>query len=142
MRPAPDVAGFADAQRHLRAKLGQDVIFVIPAAATYDGEADPETGTPYDPWGNPSSGGGAPTEVVKRVSVISPLSSVSDTAQSTPIGVIAADHVAVILDEQDWPDVEAATHVVLNGERFKITDARPDARSTLYARRLIYLART
>lgn len=141
MRPTPDVAGFADAQRALRDKLGQDVTFLIPADATYDGEADPETGKPYDPWGDPVTGGGEPTEVVKRVSVVNRLGGVTDEAQSTPIGVVASDHIALILDEADWPDVEAATHVSLYDERYKITDVRADAKSTVYARRLVYLAK-
>jgi hypothetical protein len=147
MRPAPNLAGFAESRQALRDHFGQDVTFLIPASATYD-NLDPEQGTAYDPWAPATSGGGAPTEVVKNVSVVSrPIGGsgslgLRDATQATPIGNYSADTIALILPYDEWDDVAGATHVLWLDDRYKITEVRDDAMATVYRRKLIYLVKS
>lgn len=139
----PDLAGFAESRKRLRNAFGQDVVFLIPVAATYDGGVDPESGDPYDPWAPPTTGGGEPREVTKTVSVVNrPLSSVRDDAESSPLGRLATDDMALILPYEEWPDVEGATYVRYLDDRYKIREVRDDAMATVYRRKIIYLTKS
>lgn len=135
----PNLEGFADSRQRLRDAFGQDVTFLIPAGATYDDPADPETGDPFDPWATPSAGGGEPTEVLKSVSVVNrPLTGIRDDAEVTPIGRLASDDIAFILPFDEWGDVAGATHARYLDDRYKITEVRDDAMATVYRRKIIY----
>jgi hypothetical protein len=127
MRPAPNLAGFAESRQALRDHFGQDVTFLIPASATYD-NLDPEQGTAYDPWAPATSGGGS--------------LGLRDATQATPIGNYSADTIALILPYDEWDDVAGATHVLWLDDRYKITEVRDDAMATVYRRKLIYLVKS
>lgn len=135
----PNLTGFAESRERLRDAFGQEVTFLIPVPAAYDGPTDPQTGSPYDPWAPPSSGGGAPTEVVKTVSVVNrPLSGVRDDSEVTAIGRIASDDIAFILPYEEYAEIAEATHASYLDDRYKITEARDDAMGTVYRRKIIY----
>lgn len=144
MRPQPNLAGFAESRRALRDRFGQDVAFLIPVARVEaPGTTDPESGEAFDPWGPPVSGGGAPTEVIKHLSVVSkPLGGVADAAQNTPIGHLATNQIAVIVPYEEWGDVAGATHVRWLDDRYKITETRDDAMATVYRRKIVYGTKT
>lgn len=142
MRPRPDLQGFADAQAALRDRFGIDVTFLVPVAASYAGPSDPESGSPYDPWETPVSGG-TTQEVTKHVSVVNrPLGGVADASQATPIGRLASDEIALILPYGEWGDVDGATHVIYLDDRYKITEVRDDAMATVYRRKIIYATKS
>lgn len=125
----PDIAGFKDAQERLRQQLGVDVTFEIPEPKTWgpDVAIDPESGEPFDPTTVPTSGGGT-TEVVKRASkIFRPIvRSGEDSAVSSPIGVMDTEHMAVVIGEADYADVQDATGFTVNGKGYGITDSTPD----------------
>lgn len=128
MELAPNLTGFIAAQRRLRQKLGQDVTFIVPGAATYPPgtRLDPETGRPFDAFLE-ATGGGA-TEVVVRASIVSrPLiGDPNDHLRGTPIGPFASDQVAFLVDADDFEPIRGATEARVMGTTFRITDKRPD----------------
>jgi hypothetical protein len=90
----PDIAGWADAQDRLRQKLGTVVVFLIPPTLTpedypADTSFDPETGLPFDPTIEHTSG-----EEPERVEVVASVvhrpidTDVRDAAADTPIGLV------------------------------------------------------
>lgn len=135
--PTPDLEGFATAQRRLRAQLGVDVAFHIPQAATYAGDVDPESGQAFDPWEDPTTGGDF-VDVVVRCSIVNrPLGGVSDSADAAPIGLVASDHIALIVDESDYGSIVDATAFTLYDQHFKITEKRPDSLGAVW-RYIVY----
>lgn len=123
MAPTED---FAAAMRRLTAQAGTDATFLLPGASgTYASgtQFDPETDMPFDPTLEPT-GAGAPIEVVKRVGTF--FGTVSPDTVDSPIGIVEATDGMVIVNIEDWPDVEEATHVVIHDDRYKITLWRTD----------------
>lgn len=126
MSAAPDLAGFADAQRRLRGALGVDAAFVIREPASYgpDVPIDPANGRPYDPFAEPQTPA-TDREVVKRVGFVG--RGVGEgSAPLTPLGAIDAGNAALILDPADKPAVEDATTVRIGGETYRIEQWRED----------------
>lgn len=127
----PDIAGFQEAQRHLRDEFGEDISFHIPVAAVYpvDTQLDPETGRPFDPTIQPETGGGF-TDVVKHAHVIfRPIHvNLEDPLGDDHLagGLRRATSVVLDIDVGDFADVEDATEVTLNTTRYKITDFERD----------------
>lgn len=134
MGVTPDIAGFADAQRRLRAGLGRDVCFYGAADVTYDptipaGEFD-EEGIPLDPLVDPATTDAADVEVpnlkvlgVLRGSVVfQPLSPTvlrSGEFEETPQAIRSRLNMAVIVDTTDRDIAKAASH-------FQIGTTQPD----------------
>jgi hypothetical protein len=131
MAVTPSLAGFAAAQRRLRALFGVDATFLIPNSSTWDASEpiDPETGRPYDPFATPASGGGF-AQVVKRVSFVSrPLGSTRSAKgelSETPIGHVDESAAALIVDRDDYDAVKSATRVVVNDHEWIIQQFRHD----------------
>lgn len=131
-RFGPNVAGFRAAQARLRAALGVDAVFVIPAGGeTWPAGTpiDPETGRPYDPFLEPENPT-APTEVTLRCSFVHrPL----DTAdpQATPIGPADRGSAALVITEDDYPQVIGATRVRVGEETWDVQQFRFDVALTV-----------
>lgn len=115
--------GFQDAQRRLRAETGIDATFHIPVAPTWPGgtKLDPETGRPYDPVVQPTTGGGF-SDVTKKVGkAVGTLNDDNDT----PIGIMADAEGVLMVDVDDVASVGTATEVTVSNVRYKITQKRP-----------------
>jgi len=140
----PNLAGYDDAMRRKRDRMGQDVIFYVMTTPTYapDVPLDPESGKPIDPWAEPASGG-VEVEVMVRGSVVNrPIGGgTADDSRATAIGIVPEDNLAVILSPEDFDRVKTARTFVAYGERFKVTDARPDGIGSLQ-RHIIFGTRT
>lgn len=127
MSPTPNMAGFTDAQRRLRGAFGIDVTYHVPQAATFTGDVDPESGGSFDPWEDPVSGGNF-DDVVVRCSVVNrPLGGTTDSAEAAPIGLVASDRIALIVDMADIDSIIDATYLTIYEQRFKVTEKRPDS---------------
>lgn len=113
-----DTAGFADAQRRLRAALGVDVVFQVPVPPTWDPAEplDPETGRPFDPFATPATGGGT-VDFTKRCSFVNRPLRGQGTGKgdfpATPIGRVDAFAAALIVDVEDYEDVKDAERCVV-----------------------------
>jgi hypothetical protein len=124
----PNLAGYVAAQRRLRDMLGQDVTFLVAGTDTYPPGTvmDPETGRPVDPYVEPTSSGA--TEVVVRASVVTrPLiGDPNDQARITPVGDIASDQIAFLVDNDDFEPIRNAHEAHVYGVAYRINDKRPD----------------
>lgn len=132
--PTPDLAGYADAQRRLRAGLGRDVRFYATADVTYAtapaDEFDLE-GIPLDPLAVPSTTNEDTTleipglkivGIVRGTVVFQPLSPTvlrSGEFQETPQGIRSRLDMAVIMDTADKPTAQNASH-------FQVGTNQPD----------------
>src|SRR5437868_15181232 len=107
----PDIAGFRQAQEELIDKLGQDVTFLLPQAATCPpGTAlDPQTHRPFDPTIRPTSGPDA--EVVIRCSIVyRPIARAGeDEVVGGASGLRRTGQMAVTMKVAARPSVEGAT---------------------------------
>lgn len=127
-----DVDGFAAAQERLRAALGVDAVFIVPAG----GETwppgtpiDPETGRPYDPFLEPETQDEA-AEIALRCSFVHrPLSEADPRA--TPIGPVDSGSAALIVPAADYPTVAAATRVRVGEETWDVQQFRFDVALTV-----------
>jgi hypothetical protein len=124
--PAPDLAGFRDAQSRLRTQLGTDATFLIPTDAQWaPGEPiDPETHRPLDPFADRVPGTGEPREEVVRVTVVESLGT-ADDAELTVRGPVASDNIVLELDAADYPRVLRARHVDVWDTRYVVDEFRP-----------------
>lgn len=125
MPVTPNMAGFAAAQTRKRKELGVDVDFVIPGIPTWDPAEplDPETGRPYDPFATPA-GGTAVRVVTVRVVVIDSLGGGQDETVVSAAGRMSTDELVLSLEPADYATVTDATHAVVHGQRWKVTEAR------------------
>lgn len=126
----PDLAGFRAAQASLATAFGATVTFSIPPDAddvTWpdDTPLDPETGLPFDPVIEPESGGEA-TEVEATAQVVHRTVGQGDQTPFGPLGWVESADIALILSVDDKAEVEAATEVVVFGERQRVISFRPD----------------
>lgn len=128
MPVSPDFEGFAAAQKALREKFGQDLTFAIPGEVTYpDGTPlDPETGKPFDPTIEPIESEESETTV--RVSVVNrPIrTGLSDESERKAIGWLEEGGVVLIVDPEDWPEIENATRVQFADEWYAIRQTDHD----------------
>lgn len=126
MTVAPNLAGFAAAQRRLRDELGVDADFTIPVAATWDpAEAiDPDTGRPYDPFATPTSGGGVSVERVRCSFASRPIA--AGDPQQSPIGDADPGQPALIIDAADYARVRNATRVTVGATVYDVQLFRQD----------------
>lgn len=127
----PDIAGFQDAQERIRLALGQNVDFQIPIAPVYpDGtQLDPETGEPYDPTVDPTSGGGNTIVTKKVVVCYAPIQGSkvpNEKGREGWQGVARGESCALLASVDDFPDIEPATGFVLNEVEYQITEIIED----------------
>lgn len=124
----PDIAGFRRAQEELIDKLGQDVTFHVPQAATYPPGTvlDPETGRPHDPTIRPTQA--ADADVVVRCSVVYRpiMRQGEDHVTGGPSGLHRTSTMAVTMKVVDRPSVEGASKATVNDISYKVTDILPD----------------
>lgn len=115
--------GFQDAQRRLRAATGIDATFHIAEAPVWPAgtKLDPETGRPYDPVIQPTSGGGFDDVTVKVGKAVGSLNDDDDT----PIGIMSEAEGVLMVDVDDVASVGSATEVTVSNVRYKITQKRP-----------------
>lgn len=128
MAVTPDIAGFRAAQARLAAQFGTDVTFLVPAAPediTWpDGTTfDPESGLPFDPVIEPTSGGDA-SEVTVSVQIVHRTDNAEVSASA--IGWVEGASMALIITNDDIAPIKLATAVVVYGERQRIVSFRPD----------------
>lgn len=126
----PDLAGFRAAQASLATHFGAQVTFSIPADADdvtwpTDTGIDPETGFPFDPVIEPETGGEA-AEVEVTAQIVHRTVGQGDQTPFGPLGWVESADLALILSAEDKADVEAATEVVVFGERQRVISFRPD----------------
>lgn len=125
----PDIQGFQDAQERLREALGQEITFLVPQVPVWPPgtQLDPETQKPYDPTIKPVSGDGF-EEVVKTCTVIfRPIRvNVEDPIGTEAAGLRKSTSMALLIDPDDYPDVEDATQASVAGTDYKITDFEND----------------
>lgn len=153
MSDSPDLAGFVDAQKRLRSKLGRSVTFFTPLTPIYpssvgSGKIDPETHLPYDPVIQPAgfrvpASGGAASGFVPAGSQASGYASASatcsvvyhplDTSEirrppvaGTPFGNRDKANKDLIADPSDLAVFERATWFLLDGEGYRIELIKPD----------------
>jgi hypothetical protein len=122
----PDVAGFRDAQRRLRATLGVDVVFTIPGESSWppDTPLDPQTGRPHDPFLEPTAPVVDRSELVRCSFVHHPL--VGLDPADTPIGSADVGSAALIVDVADYPRVADATRAQVGPEIYDVQAFRHD----------------
>lgn len=139
--PAPSVPGFVAAQDRLRSLLGKQVVFRLPVAATWpEGtKLNPDTGEPYDATIEPT--GPAFTEVTKTCLVIikeaSPLRPQTDT-ETAASGEMSGMDIILDVAVADYPEVEDATEMTVNGLDYRIREAKPFSLAEEKYRWLIY----
>lgn len=126
MRPAPDLAGFAEAQDALRARMGVDAVFLIRGEKTWPAGTplDPETGRPFDPFLEPEVDAGD-AEIVVRCSYVSRPMQTQDPAGS-PIGAIDRGNAALVVDPDDHAMVADAYRVRVGAEVYDLQEWRWD----------------
>lgn len=139
--PEPNVAGFVAAQDNLRARLGRSVVFKVPTAAEWpEGtKINPDTGEPYD--ATIQRVGDRFTEVTKVCLVIlkqaSPLRPQADT-ESEPSGEMSGMDIILDVAAEDYPDIEDASEMTVNGLNYRIREAKPFSLSESKYRWIIY----
>ncbi len=137
----PNVAAFLDGDVRLRTQLGSPCIFQIPVAPEWPGgtKINEDTGEPYDPTIVRTNA--EFTEVTITVLIIlkqgSPLRPQSDT-RTTALGDVSGMDLILDVAEADWPTIEAATELKLNGLDYHIREQKPFSVAGIRYRRLIY----
>lgn len=132
---APDFAGFAAAQGRLREHFGHDITFYLPGdAPTYPPgtKVDPESGEPYDPTIEPSTGGEEVETVVRCNVVARPMGlsqrGISPDTERAAIGWVEEGGVVLIIDTEDKaalvdPDAVGFDYA---GERYEVRQRDDD----------------
>lgn len=125
----PDIQGFENAMAQARGAFGEPVTFHVPVAPVYapGTPIDEDTGRPFDPTVQPESGGGF-DDVVKTVLVIyHAIGPGLDAPQSSQaVGVLKGESAVLDVSLTDYPDVEAATEVTIDGTRYAVEDRQDD----------------
>lgn len=126
--PAPDLAGFADAQRRLRGGFGEDVVFLLPEEVTFppDVPIDPETGLPYDPTIKPIASGAASAVVNCDVAQRTTRLDVSGGDNQGQLGVLTEGQVLLIADISASATIADAVRFEVRGDSYKVMSMRPD----------------
>lgn len=122
----PDVGGFREAQRRLRAELGVFATFTIPGDPSWPPGTplDPETGKPHDPFLEPTVPPVDREEIVNCSFVHRPLVALDPAA--TPIGAADQGLAALIIDEADYERIKDATRVQIGPEIYDVQRFRHD----------------
>lgn len=128
----PDMQGFKDAQNVLIQQTGEDVTFIAFAPKVYDPavQLDPESGEPFDPTLQPTSGG-EEIAVTLRVVPIEGRTRANDETEVGPSGIRDTWEPVFIVQLADTADLAGAEYVDHNGERYHITDVKNDDDRTL-----------
>jgi hypothetical protein len=118
-----DLAGFAAAQRRLRAQFGETAVFLQPPQFTYPSGTpiDPDTHRPYDPVIQPTASAQASAAV--NVTVAFATANPEDEA---PLGFVERTRVMLIADLADRARCEGAAAVVVREGRYQVTSMKPD----------------
>lgn len=126
MSPEPDLAGFVEAQRRLRRKLGRRVTFFTPLATSYAPgvDLDPETQQPFDPTIQPVASGYASATV--DASVVKRPFSIRDRPSVDARGIEPGSNEGLIIDIGELQAVGDASHYEVDGERWKVVKVTPD----------------
>lgn len=126
MDAAPDIAGFADAQKRLRAAFGEPVEFVQAAVATYPAgtKLDRETGLPMDPLVQPTSVDEVSNVVNCNIAFRS--DSRGDSATSDEFGWHDVERLRFIADPADKAKIDGAVLARCRGQQYKIVSTTPD----------------
>lgn len=137
-----NIAGFADAQRRLRAQFGEDVVFLQPPVFEYPAgtQLDPDTGRPHDPAIVPTSSAQASATVNCSVSFVAQGRTSEDAEREGAAGFADRTRVMLIANIADRPLCEGAETAVLREHRYRITSMKADGVGALqrwltYARR-------
>lgn len=129
MAAEPDIAGFADAGRRLRAAFGEPVVFLRPAVETWPPGTplDPETGNPYDPMLEPTSSAQA-SAVVNCTVAARPFgqSGRAVDTESGALGMVERDHLMLACDLELASAASGAVSFEVRGDSYKVTSQRPD----------------
>lgn len=127
MRPTANLAGFADAQGALRARLGVDAVFLIRGEQSWpaDTPLDPETGLPFDPFLEPETSS-EDAEIVVRATYVSRPMQTQDPAAS-PIGAIDRGSAALVVDPDAHAMVAGAYRVRVGAEVYDLQEWRWDS---------------
>jgi hypothetical protein len=129
---APDIAGFDQAQRRLRAALGVEATFHVPGVPTWpEGTAlDPETGRPVDSFVRPVST--TAVDVTLKCSFVTrPLSRLlQPEREEAPLGWVGSDSAALIMSPEDHASVATAEYVTVGDQRYLVS-FREDQTSTV-----------
>ena len=139
--PTPNVAGFLEAEKRLRNELGTPMVFRIPLAPEWPPgtKINADTGEPYDPTIERIN---AEFEDVTRTALIilkqgSPLRPQADT-RTTALGDVSGMDLIIDVAEEDWPAIEAATELELNGLEYHVREQKPFSLAGVVYRHLIY----
>jgi hypothetical protein len=120
-----DVEGFKKAMEFLNQQLGQELEFRWNEATVWPAgtQIDPETGEPYDAFVTPESGGGQVSATITATPVFDPIEGdLDEPAEWTAGGMRLGNKVAVLINLDDYPAVQNATEVVVNGVVYAITE--------------------
>lgn len=123
--PSSNTAGFAAAQRRLRAQFGEDVVFYAPQTGVVyppGTPIDPQTGTPYDPTIEPDEAVDQSVTVKCDVS----FTAAGPDAEYSAAGITERTHVMLIADIDDRPAIEPAVEFQCRGDMYAITSQKPD----------------
>jgi hypothetical protein len=131
METSPDLAGYTEAQAHLRAKFGQVVPFFIPTETVWPDVPLDEEGMPIDPSVFPLASGfasaSATCSVINRP-IAGGARGVKPTTQDTAIGIKARHELVLVTgkDEFEAQNLDAAAELEVYGLRYTIRDTLPD----------------
>lgn len=135
-----DVSGFREAQERLRDKLGADVTFRTPTPSVWPAGTplDPQTGRPYDPTVEPTSGGGFADAMIRVGLVFRPIRvNVEDpVGADVSGGTRQRESIALSVSQRDFPGIVNATRVNVGDIEYKITQVIRDPGLDL--RRIIF----
>lgn len=121
------IAGYAAAQARLRAKFGRDVPFFTPTPTVWPEDAPKDLqGRPLDPMVEPLASGFASAAVNCNVAAKTATGDFSAPIEDGPLGVVDHRSLVLIMDEADFPTIEAATEAEVFDARYKVVDAQPD----------------
>lgn len=126
MSGSPDIAGYAEAQARLRAKMGRPVAFFTPEPTTWPEDVVfGEDGRPLDPTVQPLASGFASASVNCNVAAKTGRT-FDPPADDGPLGLIGHRSLLLILDEEDFPEIADATECEVFSSRYTIGADQPD----------------
>jgi len=139
-RPAPDLAGFADAQDAKREQLGSDVTFLQEAQVTFppDTPINPDTSAPYDPTIDPDTS--VQPSAVVRCSVYfrALVRGSGGEATAGAAGWEETTRVFAIAPYSAKDQIDGSIEMIFHDEHFKIHTIKDDELVAGYRRVLVY----
>lgn len=138
---APDIAGFIAADKDMRSRFGNPIIFSVPTTPEWpDGtRINPDTNTPYSAMVVQEN------EVFTTVTIIcsvimkeaSPTRPQADSQFAEP-GLMSGMDLILDVDGDDFPVVQHASEFAYAGRNFKVEEQKPFAMANITYRWLIY----